>query len=57
MKKFIFLLIFVTSCSNYQVKADKDLDFVNFDQDYSLSDFKKILDAYNQKKDYPNIDE
>ena len=57
--KQIILLLLLTSCSfnntaNYwNSKVEKEL--LNFDKDYSFIEFKSILEKYNDKKPYPEI--
>ena len=58
MKKII-LLIFLTSCSfnnksNYWSNNLKK-ELLDFDKDYSFIEFKSILEKYNARKDYPEI--
>ena len=53
MKKIIFL-IFLTSCTSKNVN-NNILDF-NMDQDLTFDEFKVLLEEYNKKKGYPDID-
>ena len=53
MKKIIFL-IFLTACTSNNVN-NKILDF-NMDQDLTFDEFKVLLEEYNKKKGYPDID-
>ena len=58
MKKII-LLILLTSCSfnntsNYWSNNLKK-ELLDFDKDYSFIEFKSILEKYNARKDYPEI--
>ena len=53
MKKIIFL-IFLTSCTSNNVN-NNILDF-NMDQDLTFDEFKVLLEEYNKKKGYPDID-
>ena len=34
----------------------RETNAINFEKDYSLSEFKKILETYNDLKEYPDID-
>jgi len=53
MKKIIFL-IFLTACTSNNVN-NNILDF-NMDQDLTFDEFKVLLEEYNKKKGYPDID-
>ena len=53
MKKIIFL-IFLTACTSKNVN-NNSLDF-NMDQDLTFDEFKVLLEEYNKKKGYPDID-
>jgi len=58
MKKII-LLILLTSCSfnntsNY-FNSNVKKELLDFDKDYSFIEFKSILEKYNARKDYPEI--
>ena len=46
----------MTSCSVHDNKL-KVAEPIIFDKEYSILEYKKILDLYNDKKGYPNIDE
>jgi len=52
MKKIIFL-IFLTACT-----AEKNINnnTLDFNMDLSFDEFKVLLEEYNQKKGYPDID-
>ena len=51
MKKIIFL-IFLTACTSKNVNKD----ILDFNIDMSLDEFKVLLEEYNKKKGYPDID-
>ena len=53
MKKIIFL-IFLTACATKNVN-NNILDF-NIDQNLTFDEFKVLLEEYNKKKGYPDID-
>ena len=54
MKKIIFL-IFLTACTTEKNINNNILDF-NMDQDLTFDEFKVLLEEYNKKKGYPDID-
>ena len=51
MKKIIFL-IFLTSCTSENVNNN----ILDFNMDLTLDEFKVLLEEYNKKKGYPDID-
>ena len=53
MKKIIFL-IFLTACTSKNVN-NSILDF-NMDLDLTFDEFKILLEEYNKKKGYSDID-
>ena len=53
MKKIIFL-IFLTACSSKNV--NNNISDFNMDQDLTFDEFKVLLEEYNKKKGYPDID-
>ena len=56
MKRLILILFLLSSCTINNNKLNV-AEPINFDKDYSISEYKKLLDLYNDKKGYPNIDE
>ena len=50
MKKIIFL-IFLTACTSKNVNND----ILDFNMDLTFDEFKVLLEEYNQKKGYPDI--
>ena len=59
MKKLFFLFIFLTSCS-FQSTAKYWNDNLNnevldFNKDYNFKEYGTILEAYNDRTKYPNI--
>ena len=56
MKKILFIALFLTSCGNQNLKTSENYLNINFDRDYTLVEFKKILDIYNKKQSFPDID-
>tara|TARA_B110000196_G_C21022887_1_gene603669 strand:+ start:61 stop:243 length:183 start_codon:yes stop_codon:yes gene_type:complete len=59
MKKIFLLLFLLNSCSldntgnywNYNLSKEK----LDFGKEYTFEEYKVILEKYNAKKDYPNI--
>ena len=51
MKKIIFL-IFLTACSSKNVNNN----ILDFNMDLTFDEFKVLLEEYNKKKEYPDID-
>ena len=51
MKKIIFL-IFLAACTSKNVNNN----IVDFNMDLTYDEFKVLLEEYNKKKGYPNID-
>ena len=58
---FLFLFLSLLSCSlnNTRDNLNKNLNFykenLDYDKDYSIEEYEKILDAYNDRTDFPNI--
>jgi len=61
MKNIIFFMFFLTSCSFnsgnvYWTENDSsNYEEISYDKDYTFDEYGKILDKYNDKKDYPSI--
>jgi len=51
MKKIIFL-IFLTACSSKNINNN----ILDFNMDLTYDEFKVLLEEYNKKKGYPDID-
>ena len=56
MKKLIFIIFLITSCTKQDISKLNSNKIIDFDKDYSFTEFKKLLDEYNDQKDYPDID-
>ena len=56
MKRLIFIIILTTSCIKHDVSKLNINENIDFNKDYSLLEFKKLLDSYNDQKGYPAID-
>ena len=55
IKRFLFLILILNSCSGNSEKVNLQNDF-QFNDDLSFEEFKTKLDEYAIKKPYPNID-
>ena len=51
MKKIIFL-IFLAACTSKNVNNN----ILDFNMDLTYDEFKVLLEEYNKKKEYPDID-
>ena len=56
MKKFLFLLIFLSSCT-FQNKNDISAQKFDFSVNMKFEDFKQQLENYAKDSFFPNIDE
>ena len=56
MKRLIFIIILTTSCAKHDVSKLNINENIDFNKDYSLLEFKKFLDSYNDQEGYPDID-
>ncbi len=58
---FLFLFLSLLSCSlnNTSDYSNKDLNLdkenLDYDKDYSIEEYEKILKGYNDRTDFPNI--
>jgi hypothetical protein len=55
MKKFFLLIIFISSCARQEVLDSKINESMNFNNDYTISQYIIFLESYNDKKGYPDI--
>ena len=55
--KNILLLFFLilTSCVKHDVSKLNTNENIDFNKDYTVLEFKKLLDTYNDQKGYPDI--
>ena len=55
MKRMIFIILLITSCAHHDVNRLNTNENIDFNKDYTLLQFKKLLDVYNDQKGYPDI--
>ncbi len=55
IKRLLFLILFLNSCSGNSEKLNLQNDF-QFNDNLSFEEFKTKLDEYAIKNPYPNID-
>ncbi len=61
MKKIFFLLFFLTACSFnntndfWNESVNSNYEELKYDKDYTLEEYRKILEKYNAKSKTPNI--
>ena len=54
--KIIILLLLLTSCSFNKTNSYlNNKKILNFDKDYTFTEFSIILEKYNDRTGYPNI--
>ena len=56
MKRLIFIIILTTSCAKHDVSKLNTNENIDFNKDYTILEFQKLLDSYNDQKAYPDID-
>ena len=56
MKRLIFIIILTTSCVKHDVSKLNTNENIDFNKDYTILEFQKLLDSYNVQKGYPDID-
>ena len=56
MKRLIFIIILTTSCVKHEVNKLNTNENIDFNKDYTVLEFQKLLDSYNDQKVYPDID-
>tara|TARA_B100000315_G_scaffold198733_1_gene190373 strand:+ start:1041 stop:1214 length:174 start_codon:yes stop_codon:yes gene_type:complete len=56
VKRLIFIIILTTSCVKHDVSKLNTNENIDFNKDYTILEFQKLLDSYNDQKDYPDID-
>ena len=55
MKRLIFIIILTTSCVKHDVSKLNNNENIDFNKDYTVLEFQKLLDSYNDQKGYPDI--
>ena len=56
MKRLIFIIILTTSCVKHDPSKLNTNENIDFNKDYTVLEFQKLLDSYNDQKGYPDID-
>ena len=56
MKRLIFIIILTTSCVKHDANKLNINENIDFNKDYTVLEFKKLLDSYNDRTGYPDID-
>ena len=56
MKRLIFIIILTTSCVKHDASKLNTNENIDFNKDYTVLEFQKLLDSYRDKKAYPDID-
>ncbi len=54
--KMLVLLFILASCTSKNLSKSSIEKNLDFNKDYNLIEFKQLLKIYNDKKDFPNID-
>ena len=55
--RWLFLLLFLISCSNNTPYNQTSLNNFNYSDDFNLEKFKSKLDLYVMESSYPDINE
>ena len=56
MKRLIFIIILTTSCAKHDVSKLNTNENIDFNKDYTVLEFQKLLNSYNVQKGFPDID-
>ena len=56
MKRLIFIIILTNSCVKHDLNKLNTNENIDFNKDYTVLEFQKLLDTYNDRKGYPDID-
>tara|TARA_Y100000741_G_scaffold232079_1_gene177337 strand:- start:288 stop:479 length:192 start_codon:yes stop_codon:yes gene_type:complete len=60
-KVFLLFLLSMSSCSMnntgdyWNKNLNLDNEDLDYNKDYTIEEYEKILDGYNDRKDFPNI--
>ena len=52
---FLFLFLSLLSCSLNNTSDYLNKENLDYDKDYSIEEYEKILKGYNDRTDFPNI--
>ena len=52
---FLFLFLSLLSCSLNNTSDYLNKENLDYDKDYSIEEYDKILKGYNDRSDFPNI--
>jgi len=61
MKKILFCLFLLTSCSlnsdsaYWNESLNSNYEELKYDKDYTMKQYKKILEQYSGRKEIPNL--
>ena len=55
MKRLILIIFLTTSCIKNDVSKLNTNENIDFNKDYTVLEFQKLLDSYNDQKGYPDI--
>ena len=61
MKKLIFCLLFLTSCSlnsnntYWDKNINSDYEKLKYEKDYSFDEYGRILEQYDDRKEIPKL--
>ena len=55
MKRLIIIIILTTSCAKHDLSKLNTNEKIDFNKDYTLLEFQKLLYSYNDQKGYPDI--
>ena len=56
MKRLIFIIILTTSCVKHDASKLNTNENIDFNKDYTVLEFQKLLNSYNVQKGFPDID-
>ena len=55
MKKLFLIIIFISSCARQEIVDSKFNESINFNNDYTKSEFINFIEMYNDINGYPDI--